>query len=68
LSFLKVITKYFNSEWSVSKIKIGENSKIVAFDAKNHMLTILTHDRRVYYVEIPKTQQRYMEKVYVGNI
>lgn len=54
LKFLSVITKYFNSDWSVSKIKIDEPLKRVAFDAKNHMLTILTHDRIVYYVDIPK--------------
>lgn len=50
---MKVLSKYFNSEWSVSKIKIDEKMKTVAFDVKNHRLTIITYDRLIYYVDIP---------------
>ena len=51
---MKLISKYFNSEWSVSKIKIDEKLKTVGFDVKNHRLTIITYDRILYYVDIPQ--------------
>lgn len=51
--FMKLISKYFNSEWSVSKIKIEEKLKTVGFDVRNHRLTIITYDRLLYYVDIP---------------
>lgn len=50
---MKLFAKYFNSEWSCSKIKIDEKLKSIAFDAKNHRLTIITYDRVIYYVDIP---------------
>ena len=58
---MKVISKYFNSEWSVSKIKIDERFKTVAFDVKNHRLSIITTDRILYYVDIPQEPIRYLE-------
>lgn len=51
---MKFLTKYFNSEWSVSKIKIDEKLKTVGFDVKNHRLIIITYDRILYYVDIPE--------------
>ncbi len=51
---MKVFAKYFNSEWSVSKIKIDEKVKTVGFDVKNHKLIIITYDRILYYVSIPE--------------
>lgn len=59
---MKVFSKYFNSEWSVSKIKIDEKIKIVGFDVKNHKLIIITYDRILYYVEIPQHYARYMDE------
>lgn len=50
---MKMFSKYFNSEWSCSKIKIEEKLKTVGFDVKNHRLIIMTYDRILYYVDIP---------------
>ncbi len=58
---MKVLNKYFGSEWSVSKIKIPERLKTVAFDSKNHKLTIITYDRVIYNVPIPDAPSRYLE-------
>ena len=65
LSFMKMFSKYFNSEWSVSKIKIEEKLKTVGFDVKNHRLIIITYDRVLYYVDIPETPSRYLEEAEV---
>lgn len=60
---MKFITKYFNSEWSATKIKIEEKLKTVGFDAKNHRLIIITYDRLLYYVDIPEqTPARYLDE------
>jgi hypothetical protein len=58
---MKVLSKYFDSEWSVSKIKVSEKLKTVGFDVKNHRLIIMTFDRILYYVDIPMQQVRYLE-------
>ncbi len=58
---MKFITKYFGSEWSATKIKVEEKLKMVAFDVKNHKLVIMTHERVLYYVDIPENPQRYLE-------
>ena len=58
---MKMFSKYFNSDWSVSKIKIDEKLKTVGFDVKNHGLIIITYDRILYYVDIPETPTRYLE-------
>lgn len=59
---MKVFSKYFNSEWSVSKIKIDEKIKTVGFDVKNHRLIIITYDRVLYYVKVPVVHSRYLEE------
>ena len=59
---MKFFTKYFNSEWSATKIKVEEKLKAVGFDVKNHRLIIMTHDRVLYYVDIPETPVRYLEQ------
>mmetsp|Transcript_10937 Transcript_10937/g.11072 ORF Transcript_10937/g.11072 Transcript_10937/m.11072 type:complete len:152 (-) Transcript_10937:52-507(-) len=61
-SFMKVLSKYFDSEWCVTKIKIDEKFKTVGFDVKNHKLIIMTFDRVLYYVDIPQAQVRYLEE------
>ena len=58
---MKVLSKYFDSEWSVSKIKVDERLKTVGFDVKNHRLIIMTYDRVLYYVDIPLHPTRYLE-------
>ena len=62
LKFLGVFSKFFKSDWSVSKIKIPDSSKIWGFDTKNHWLTIITKSRLMYFVELPKKASRYLEK------
>lgn len=52
---MKMFSKYFNSEWSASKIKVEEKLKTVGFDVKNHRLVIITSERLLYYVDIPET-------------
>jgi hypothetical protein len=59
---MKFFNKYFNSEWSATKIKVEEKFKTVAFDVKNHKLVIMTHDRILYYMDIPDTPQRYLDQ------
>lgn len=59
---MKFINKYFNSEWSATKIKVEEKLKTVAFDVKNHRLVIMTHERVLYYMDIPETPQRYLDQ------
>ena len=58
---MSFLTKYFNSEWSVTKIKVEEKLKAVGFDVKNHKLIIITHDRVLYYVDIPAEPVRYLD-------
>mmetsp|Transcript_10847 Transcript_10847/g.12286 ORF Transcript_10847/g.12286 Transcript_10847/m.12286 type:complete len:95 (-) Transcript_10847:34-318(-) len=62
LKFLSLFSKFFNSDWSVSKIKIPEVEKICGFDTKNNFLTVITKDRLMYFVELPKKAARYMDK------
>lgn len=62
---MKMFSKYFNSEWSASKIKIDEKLKTVGFDVKNHRLIIITYDRILYYVDIPDTPSRYLDEAEV---
>jgi hypothetical protein len=62
---LKVFAKYFNSEWSVSKIKVDEKIKTVGFDIKNHRLIVITYDRILYYVPIPETFGRHLEEAQI---
>ena len=58
---MSFLTKYFNSEWSATKIKVEEKLKAVGFDVKNHKLIIITHDRVLYYVDIPSEPVRYLD-------
>jgi len=59
---MKVINKYWDSDLCLSKIKINEPMKTIGFDAKNNRLSIVTHDRTIYFVDLPKEQQRYIEE------
>ena len=62
LKFLSVFSKFFSSDWSVSKIKIPEQVKYWGFDTKNHCLTVITKERLMYFVELPKKASRYLKK------
>jgi len=54
MGFLKVLNKYWDSDMCMAKIKVNEKLKTIGFDAKNNKLTIVTHDRTIYFVELPK--------------
>jgi len=62
LTFMKVLNKYWDSDLCLTKIKVNEKFKSIGFDAKNNRLAIVTHDRTIYFVDIPKEQTRYIEE------
>ena len=62
-----MFSKYFNSEWSVSKIKVEEKVKTVGFDIKNHRLIVITYDRILYYVPIPETFTRHLDEAEIRS-
>ena len=53
LSFLKVVSKYFDSDLCLAKIKVDERFKTIAFDEKNNRLTVMSYDRVLYFFDIP---------------
>lgn len=59
---MKVLNKYWDSDLCLSKIKVNEKMKQVGFDTKNNKMTIVTYDRVIYFVELPKDQCRYIEE------
>jgi len=54
LQFMKVLNKYWESDLCLAKIKVNEKSKTIGFDFKNNRLAIVTHDRSIYFVDLPK--------------
>jgi len=62
---MKVINKYWDSDLCLTKIKISEKCKTIGFDQKNRRMTIVTHDRSIYFVDLPSEQTRYIEKAEV---
>ena len=60
MSFMKVVSKYFDCDLCLAKIKVDEKLKRVAFDEKNHRLTVISYDRVVYFFDIPTEQTRYI--------
>ena len=54
LSFLKVVSKYFDSELCLAKIKVDERFKSIAFDERNNRLTVMSYDRVLYFFDIPQ--------------
>ena len=62
MGFLKVLNKYWDSDLCLTKIKVNDKLKTVGFDTKNSRLTIVTNDRVIYFVDIPKEQKRYIEE------
>ena len=59
---MKVLNKYWESDLCLTKIKVNEKMKTIGFDFKNNRLAIVTHDRTIYFVDIPKEQSRYIEE------
>lgn len=60
--FMKVLNKYWDSDLCLSKIKLDDPNKVVAFDSKKNKLAIITYDRTIYFVEVPSEQCRYIER------
>ena len=60
LSFLKVVSKYFDSDLCLAKIKVDERFKTIAFDERNRRLTVMSYDRVLYFFDIPQEQTRYI--------
>ena len=52
--FLKVVSKYFDSDLCLAKIKVDERYKTIAFDERNNRLTVMSHDRVLYFFDIPQ--------------
>jgi len=65
LQFLKVVNKFWDGDLCLSKVKVNEKLKTIGFDIKNDRLTIVTHDRTIYFVDIPTEQCRYIDQVEV---
>ena len=55
-SWMGLVNKYFESDLCLSKIKLTEGAKSVGFDVKNDKMCIVTHERTMYFVDIPKKQ------------
>jgi len=51
---MKVLNKYWDSDLCLSKIKVNEKFKTCAFDVKNNRLAIVTNDRTIYFIDLPK--------------
>jgi len=58
---MKVINKFWDSDLCLTKVKVNEQFKALGFDQKNRRLTIVTHDRNIYFIDLPDTQSRYVE-------
>ena len=63
--FLKFLSNFFNSEWSVTKIKVQNGGKVCGFDTKTNSLSIIAKGEEaticLYYIKIPHKTCRYME-------
>jgi len=49
-----VVSKYFDSDLCLAKIKVDERFKTIAFDEKNNRLTVMSYDRVLYFFDIPQ--------------
>lgn len=60
LSFMSAISDYFDTDLCLSKVKIEDKLKTVAFDAKNNRLAVMSFDRILYYIDIPAVAVRHI--------
>lgn len=60
--FLGVFSSFFEADLCLTKIKVMENHKIVAFDIKSHSLTVMSNDRTLYFFKIPTETTRYVSE------
>jgi hypothetical protein len=49
----------------LSKIKIDDKVKTIAFDDKNKRLAIMSYDRVMYYLDLPEQQIRHIAEAEV---
>jgi len=49
-----VVSKYFDSDLCLAKIKVDERFKEIAFDERNRRLTVMSFDRVLYFFDIPQ--------------
>lgn len=54
------MSKFFDNDLCLSKIKIDDKLKTIAFDEKNKRLAIMSYDRVMYYVDVPQEQIRHI--------
>jgi hypothetical protein len=52
--FMKLLNKYWDGDLCLTKIKVNEKLKTIGFDVKNDRLTVVTHDRTIYFIDLPK--------------
>ena len=62
---MKVVNKYWDSDLCLTKIKVPQKFKTVGFDQKNRRMAIVTQDRAMLFVDLPKEQTRYIEQAEV---
>lgn len=63
--FLKSMTKFFDNDLCLAKIKIDDKLKTIAFDEKNKRLAIMSYDRVMYYIDLPTKQTRHIPEAEV---
>jgi hypothetical protein len=51
---MKLLNKYWDGDLCLTKIKVNEKLKTIGFDVKNDRLTVVTHDRTIYFIDLPK--------------
>ena len=57
-----IFNKYWDSDLCLAKVKVNEKFKSIGFDVKNNRLAIVTNERSLYFVDLPKDQTRYIEE------
>jgi hypothetical protein len=65
LSFMSAISDYFECDLCLSKIKIEDKNKTIAFDEKNNRLAVVSFERVMYYIDIPAVAVRHISEAEV---
>ena len=60
-----MVSKYFDSDLCLAKIKVDERLKTIAFDERKNRLTVMSYDRVLYFFDIPQEQVRYVPEAEV---
>jgi WD40 repeat protein len=67
LSFLKVVSNFFEADLCLAKIKVEEKLKTIAFDEKSNSLTVMSNDRVLYFFKIPAETTRHVGEAEVRS-